>query len=210
MTGKRECWRLIAGYDDYAISDKGRVLSLNSGKYLSGVPNTKGYLRVHLPERRVFIHRLVAGAFLPPPSYNQTQVNHKNGNPGDNRVENLEWVTASQNLQHAYDELGRKSATQGKHLSPETRAKISSANKGCVRTEGWHLRQSESHRGKFLRGNNPNAKPVICLETREVFPCARSAAEHYGVHYNSLINSCIKGTRAGGYHFSYYTKGTDK
>ena len=58
------------------------------------------------------IHRLVAKAFLPPPpSDKHTQVNHKDGDPANNRADNLEWVTPAENVQHSFDtNVERKSS----------------------------------------------------------------------------------------------------
>lgn len=53
-------------------------------------------------QKMAYIHRLVAGAFIPNP-YNLPQVNHIDGNKLNNAVSNLEWVTASKNVQHAYE-----------------------------------------------------------------------------------------------------------
>jgi hypothetical protein len=68
-----------------------------------------GYLLVRLsrPGKRVMarIHRLVAEAFIPNPE-NKPEVNHKNGERWDPRVENLEWVTSSENHIHAVRVLG--------------------------------------------------------------------------------------------------------
>ena len=71
---------------------------------------TNGYLRTCIFKdsrgKGVFIHRLVAAAFLGERPEGM-QVNHKNGNKQDNRLENLEYVTASDNALHARRVLGR-------------------------------------------------------------------------------------------------------
>lgn len=63
----------------------------------------KGYLQVKLcnqAEKSLLVHRLVAEAFIPNVE-NKEQINHINGIKTDNRIENLEWVTGKDNIQHA-------------------------------------------------------------------------------------------------------------
>ena len=117
-----EIWKNIENYEDcYEVSNYGRVRRkdgyVNSGikhnekRFIKGKvlkANTKrnGYLTVDLSKnykvKTVSIHRLVATAFCEnDDKVSKIQVNHKNGNKQDNRAENLEWVTPSQNILHA-------------------------------------------------------------------------------------------------------------
>ena len=98
-------WKKIKGHENYSVSDTGLIRNNNTGRIRKGIPNYHGYLRVLLDQKQIRIHRAVALAFLPNP-LNKPQVNHKNGDKTDNRVENLEWVTDEENRQHAINVLG--------------------------------------------------------------------------------------------------------
>lgn len=115
-------WRDIKGFEGYQINDVGDVRSNKTGTWrpMNASVNSRGYKMVSLQlaknnYRTIAIHRLVASAFISNPE-NLPQVNHKNGIKTDNRVENLEWCTSSENHLHAYRVLGKVSAAKGKHF----------------------------------------------------------------------------------------------
>lgn len=66
-----------------------------------------GYLRCTLKYKNMQVHRVIAKKYIPNPE-NKPCVNHKNGIKDDNSIENLEWVTYSENEKHSYDVLGKK------------------------------------------------------------------------------------------------------
>lgn len=120
-----EVWRGIPGFAGYEASSFGRVRSvdrqmgqlcrwghevlvLRKGRVLAQFLQPNGYLRVSLGrDNSQMSHRLVAMAFVE--GYRpELDVNHKNGARADNRPANLEWMTRSENIQHAHDELPRK------------------------------------------------------------------------------------------------------
>lgn len=110
---QEEIWRDIEGYEgQYQVSNLGRVKSfdridgaghLKRGRILRPVPDKKGYLRVQLHKegkRKLFlVHRLVAQAFIPNPE-GLPQVNHRDEDPSNARADNLEWCTASYNVNY--------------------------------------------------------------------------------------------------------------
>ena len=101
-----EIWKEIQGFEGlYAVSNKGRVRNLKNGKILKNVIDPHGYLRIKLGRRNVRrIHRLVALAFIPNPD-NLPQINHIDEVKTNNNVENLEWVSASQNVRHSIHQI---------------------------------------------------------------------------------------------------------
>jgi len=122
-----EEWRDIPGYEGlYKISSIGRLKSVDRvssiGKQVKGIIrklayNKKGYLMTSLCKNGVSttktIHRMVAKAFIPNPN-NLPQINHKNGIKTDNGVDNLEWCTNLENMQHAFS-TGLKEGLTGEN-----------------------------------------------------------------------------------------------
>ena len=130
-----EEWRDVIGYEgSYQVSNLGRIKSLDriisrkDGKTFfkkGGILSIAHNKRVNIYEvplsirgkrKMCKIHRLVADAFIPNDDpNNKITVNHIDGNRSNNKAENLEWTSYSENLKHAYDKLSRTiNATKNK------------------------------------------------------------------------------------------------
>lgn len=101
------------GFPNYGITMEGDVYNLDNGKRLNGTID-KGYVRVKLYRngeyKRFYAHDLMAKAFMNP-DYSPFVVNHINGNKRDNRLNNLEIISQSNNIRHANRVLGKKKTT---------------------------------------------------------------------------------------------------
>lgn len=120
-----EIWKDVPGYEGYyQVSNLGQVKAIEriykQRNGLTGRDNYRtypeqtifvetdrdGYLKVRFSkggkQKKFFVHRLVALTFIPNPE-NKPEVNHKSGIKVDNCASNLEWVTTSENQQHAHD-----------------------------------------------------------------------------------------------------------
>lgn len=115
---EKEIWHWVVGYEGlYMVSSFGNVMGVPKkstyGHMLAQreMPSGSGYHSVCLCKDNVKkyyrVHRLVAQAFIPNLD-NKPEVNHKDGNRSNNRVDNLEWVTRSENETHAFRVLGKQ------------------------------------------------------------------------------------------------------
>ena len=95
-------WKVIEDHPKYEVSTLAEVRNTQTGKLLKPYDDGYGYLRVKIDGRCCRLHILVAAAFIPNP-YGKPIVNHKRGKKKDCRASQLEWVTLSENTQHAWD-----------------------------------------------------------------------------------------------------------
>jgi hypothetical protein len=148
----------IKDFEGYFVDKDGNIYSLKSKfntpkklklNKMKPQADKHGYLRIILSDKKKyfrFVHRLVAMAYIPNPE-NKPQVNHINGIKNDNRVINLEWVTAKENTHHAIDKnlvnnQGERNSgckitySQAKEIRLDNRTQILIANDyGISRTQ---------------------------------------------------------------------------
>lgn len=177
-----EVWKDIEGYEGlYQVSNLGRIR--RDKKIKKPHVDHGGYLTVwlckHSVQKCLKVHRLVASAFLSNPEGKRT-VNHINGVKTDNRVENLEWATHSENINHA-NKTGLR--------------KVTDAQREAARINGR----------KTCDRNRPK-KRVYCVQDgiRKEFESAHEGAR-YVLGSASPIIACCKGKKKTykGYEWGY-------
>ena len=165
----------IKNFDSYVISNESEVYStlksnINDGCSIASLKQflRNGYLSVCLvkDKKKYFksIHRLVAEAFIDNPE-NKPAVNHIDGNKENNNISNLEWVTFSENIKHAY---------------------VNNLIKPLTHTLEHKIKTSKLMKDK--------AKKVLCVDDDLLFNCVSDAAEYYGCNKSS-IHRVISGKR---------------
>jgi len=161
-----ENWKDVIGYEGiYIVSDQGRIKSLKKGgdrllKNRISLGYNTCILYKNGKSKTLKVHRLVSQSFIPNPE-NKPFVNHKNGVRNDNRVENLEWCTPSENVKHAFDTgLNRISDNHRKILSERQKIRI----------------------GKL----SPIRKPVINTDSGITYDTVMEACKHLGIKYSTL------------------------
>lgn len=193
-----EIWKKINGFDNYLISNIGRVLNNKTNTYKIPTPNEKGYMRVFLRKNNKnytkYVHRLVAEAFIPNPE-NKPTVNHEDGNKENNDVLNLTWATQKEQMEHALKigliKVGEKNPCFGRKLSNETIEKL-----------------------KIKRNLNKDLfnKPINQYELNgtyiKTWDSINDAIKFYN---NKAIEFCCKGRRksASGYQWRFYNGNID-
>jgi len=153
----------IEGFTHHTIDDVGNVTNLKTGNVKSHWLGANGYYHVDIQEKGIpkkyAIHRLLAKAFIPNTEGKRT-VNHKDGDKLNNKLDNLEWATDKENIQHAYDtglqpyrrnyELHEyDDMLTGKFLLGES---LTSISKGCnqsLTSLSYYLREA-AERNKLL------------------------------------------------------------
>jgi hypothetical protein len=216
LTTYSECFKVINNYAKYSISNFGRIRNNQSKAFLRQISND-GYLTVTLCDNKkrktIAAHRLVAQAFLENDDPdNKTCVNHIDGKKENNHVTNLEYVTQSQNVQHAHDnKLIQKSVKAIKQLNQDgTLIKVFNSI-AQAETElgisGAHISTVCSNSGRKSAGGfqweyddlNHLTKPSLPLAMMPISNYPNYGITKDGQIYSHFLKRFLHSTKKNGY-----------
>ena len=191
------CVKPLKDYPNYYISDEGKVYSTKSGKTLElKASKSRGYLYasfwINGNLYRKQIHRLVLSTFSPIPEMNKYQVNHKDENRENNKLDNLEWCTAKYN--NNYGTRIEKFVAALKKNSKERAKNISKALKGKKKSPAHRelmIKTLEANREKMIEANR---KKVLQYDQNynliTSFSSIAEAGEALGISHSTIWRYC--------------------
>jgi hypothetical protein len=161
----------VNGYEsEYKISKEGVVVSFlipNKPRILRQ-NNIRGYKRVVLCKggikKQWMVHRLVALQFIPN-TENKPQINHIDGNPSNNKVDNLEWCTISENAIHAFRVLGKVNPLKGRFgkLHPTYGKGVLIRPKSRVKCDNFDMEFESISEASRALGIHASHISLVCL-----------------------------------------------
>lgn len=202
-----EIWKDIKEYENlYQVSNIGRVKSLNYNhtgreEILKCTKAKNGYIYIDFKRKKYLVHRLVAQAFIPNP-FGFPYINHKDENPSNNCVSNLEWCTQKHNMNWGTVKERISETHRGMKQTEET------INKRVSKLIGHNV--SEITRNKIGNANRNGkcSKPVLQYDLDgnliAEFPSTMEIERKLGF-LNSNIGLCCRGKykQAYGYKWRY-------
>lgn len=199
-----EIWAPVVGYEGlYEVSNLGNVKSIRRNKVMRPGEHNFGYKYVILcrdgHSKNILVHRLVANAFIPKVVGKQ-DVNHIDGNKANNAVTNLEWVSKSDNMYHAY-RTGIRYVTDKQRGSgrPKTTGQLE-ASKTLTPAKLAALRDPSRYHNTEP-AVEAKRKRVRCIQTGVCYPSMASADRAIGCSVGQVSNSIKSGKSIYGYNF---------
>lgn len=188
----------------YFVTKDGKFIN-PKGKELKGEITKYGYKRVSIKRKKYAVHRLVALAFIPNPE-NKPEIDHIDGNPQNNNVSNLRWVTRRENELNPITRERLSKSLKGREIKTEWRIKISKTLTGKIQSEETKKKRADKLRGRKISEERKikllkaNKIPVICIVKKSgkqfCFDSIKEASEAMNICHRTIINNLKERTKS--------------